>query len=80
LIPAGKSELVRQCIIPRKLKAEAPVLPLVKPRQMQNLRNTAAPLATGTVEKAGKSSWLVKAKLATGVGEPVRPVLDRTKA
>ena len=34
LIPAGKSELVRQCVIPRKLKAEAPVLPLVKPRQM----------------------------------------------
>lgn len=31
LMPAGKSELVRQCPIPRKLKAEAPVLPLVKP-------------------------------------------------
>lgn len=31
LVPAGKSELVRQCPIPRKLKAEAPVLPLVKP-------------------------------------------------
>lgn len=34
LIPAGKSELIRHRIIPRKLKAEAPVLPLVKPRQL----------------------------------------------
>jgi hypothetical protein len=28
---------------------------MVKPRQMEKLRNTSAPLAKGTMEKAGKN-------------------------
>lgn len=49
----GKSELVEQCAILRnEEKAEGPVFPLVKPRQMETLRNILASLAS-TMGKTG---------------------------
>lgn len=52
-MPAGKSEPVGQCAVLRNVeRAEAPVLPVVKPKQMERTRNISAPLA-GTMGKAG---------------------------
>lgn len=65
-MPAGKSEPVGQCAILRNVeRAEAPVLPVVKPKKWKELRKKkSAPLA-GTMGKAGnvlrKITLLVKA-------------------
>lgn len=64
LVSAGKSELVRQCTIPRKSKAEAPVLPLVEPRQ--NVKSQKYSSAIGN--RHGREGWekLIAGESKTG--------------
>lgn len=79
----GKSEPAGQCAILRnEEKAEVPVLPLVKPRKMEKLRNISAPLSSirgKAVNVPQKLTSLGKALLPADAREPVRLASDWTK-
>lgn len=85
-MPAGTSEPVGQCAIPRTEKSgEAPVLPPVKPRQREKLRDRLYHCKHNGegwkwAAKKKKISLLVRTRLLTHAREPVRLVSGQTKA
>lgn len=83
-MPAGKSEPVGQCAILRNVeRAEAPVLPVVKPKKWKELRKKNI----STIGRHNGEGWKCAAKnhtagesmFCTGAGVPGRLAADWTK-